>query len=231
MASVERDVRLLVLAASAGSADAWSYFGLGHAFVANMTGNTVILGLAVFQDHGDMLHPAIALGCYAAGAMLGSLFTGGVRPGTVWARAISWTLMLEAFLLLAAEAGWIGIQLRISHAPSLEMLLSTVALAIGIQSSTMVQLKIPGIVTTYITGTWTTMLGGLVRLARHDKQEGPTQEVELEKRLGMQAGVLSVYFLSVVLAGWLFRYKPLAAGVLPGGSILLVALHALIYND
>ena len=52
MASVERDVRLLILAASAGSADGWSYFGLGHAFVANMTGNTVLLGLAVFQLHG-----------------------------------------------------------------------------------------------------------------------------------------------------------------------------------
>ena len=55
MRSVERDVRLLILAASAGSADGWSYFGFGHAFVANMTGNTVLLGLAVFQNHGDVL--------------------------------------------------------------------------------------------------------------------------------------------------------------------------------
>ena len=196
MASVERDVRLLMLAASAGSADAWSYFGLGHAFVANMTGNTVILGLAVFQDHGDMLHPAIALGCYAAGAMLGSLFTGGVRPGTVWARAISWTLMLEALLLLAAEAGWMAIHLHINHSPSLEVLLGTLALAIGMQSGAMVQLKIPGIVTTYITGTWTTMLSGLVRLGRDEQQQ--TQETE--KRLAMQAAVLTAYFLSAVLA-------------------------------
>jgi uncharacterized membrane protein YoaK (UPF0700 family) len=227
MASVERDVRLLVLAASAGSADAWSYFGLGHAFVANMTGNTVILGLAVFQDHGDMLHPAIALGCYAAGAMLGSLFTGGVRPGTVWARAISWTLMLEALLLLAAEAGWIAIHLHINHSPSLELLLATLALAIGMQSGAMVQLKIPGIVTTYITGTWTTMLGGLVRLGRDEQQQ--TQETE--KRLAMQAAVLTAYFLSAVLAGWLFRHLPLAVGVLPGLSVLLVAVHGLIFND
>jgi uncharacterized membrane protein YoaK (UPF0700 family) len=227
MASVERDVRLLVLAASAGSADAWSYFGLGHAFVANMTGNTVILGLAVFQDHGDMLHPAIALGCYAAGAMLGSLLTGGVRPGKVWARAISWTLMLEALLLLTAEAGWIAIHLHISHSPSLELLLATLALAIGMQSGAMVQLKIPGIVTTYITGTWTTMLGGLVRLRG---QEQP-QTQETEKRLAMQAAVLTAYFLSAVLAGWLFRHQPLAVGVLPGLSVLLVAVHGLIFND
>ena len=226
MASVERDVRLLVLAASAGSADAWSYFGLGHAFVANMTGNTVILGLAVFQDHGDMLHPAIALGCYAAGAVIGSL-TGRVQPGAVWSKAISWTLMVEALLLLAAEAGWIAIHLHINSSPSLQLLLATVALAIGMQSGAMVQLKIPGIVTTYITGTWTTMLSGLVRLARHEQQ----QDLQLEERLLMQAGVLSVYFLSAVLTGWLFRYRPIAVGILPGLSVLLVAAHGLIYNE
>jgi uncharacterized membrane protein YoaK (UPF0700 family) len=229
MATFERDVRLLVLAASAGSADAWSYFGLGHAFVANMTGNTVILGLAVFQDHGDMLHPAIALGCYATGAMLGSLLTGSVRPGTVWSRAISWTLMLEALLLLAAEAGWIAIHLHMNHSPSLELLLATLALAIGMQSGAMVQLKIPGIVTTYITGTWTTMVTGLVRLGRHEQQT-PGQEIEVEKRLALQAVVLTAYFLSAVLAGWLFRHLPLAVGVLPGLSVLLVAVHGLIFN-
>jgi uncharacterized membrane protein YoaK (UPF0700 family) len=230
MASVERDVRLLMLAASAGSADGWSYFGFGHAFVANMTGNTVLLGLAVFQNHGDLLHPAISLGCYAAGAVIGSLLTGRIQPGAVWSKAISWTLMLEALLLLGAEAGWIAIQLHISSSPSLELLLGTVALAIGMQSGAMVQLKIPGIVTTYITGTWTTMLSGLVRLATHEQQQ-PEQEAELEKRLAMQAAVLSVYFLSAVLTGWLFRYRPIAVGILPGLSVLLVAVHGLIYND
>src|ERR1700678_3817784 len=107
MASVERAVRLLVLAASAGSADGWSYFGLGHAFVANMTGNTVLLGIAVFQNHGDLLHPAISLGCYGAGAVLGSFLNRNVRPGTCWSKTISWTLMLEGLLLASAEAGWI----------------------------------------------------------------------------------------------------------------------------
>jgi uncharacterized membrane protein YoaK (UPF0700 family) len=230
MASVVRDVRLLILAASAGSADAWSYFGFGHAFVANMTGNTVLLGLAVFQLHGDWLHPVISLGGYAVGTMFGSILTGKVQPGSVWSKAISWTLMLEALVLLAAEAGWIGIHLHMSHAPNLVLLLGIVALAIGMQSSAMVKLKIPGIVTTYITGTWTTMLSGLVRLAK-DEKEPPGQEVAFEKRLAMQAAVLSAYFLAAVLTGWLFRHLPLAVGVLPGASVLLVALHGLIYND
>jgi uncharacterized membrane protein YoaK (UPF0700 family) len=231
MASVERDLRLLMLAASAGSADGWSYFGFGHAFVANMTGNTVLLGLAVFQNHGDLLHPAISLGCYAAGAVIGSLLTGKIEPGTVWSKAISWTLMLEALLLLAAEAGWIAVHLHTPYSPNLGLLLAGVALAIGMQSAAMVQLKIPGIVTTYITGTWTTMLAGVVRLARHDQQQPPGQEIEFEKRLALQAAVLSAYFLSAVLTGWLFRHLPLAVGVLPGLSVLLVAVHGLIYND
>jgi uncharacterized membrane protein YoaK (UPF0700 family) len=225
--SVERDFRLLILAASAGSADGWSYFGFGHAFVANMTGNTVLLGLAVFQDHGNVLPLVISLGFYALGAMLGSVMTGSVRPDTVWSRAISRTLLLEAVLLLFAEAGWIAFHLRSGHARSLKVLLATVALAIGMQSGAMVQLKIPGIVTTYITGTWTTMVSGLVRLRGQEQQQ--TQETE--KGLAMQAAVLTAYFLSAVLAGWLFRHLPLAVGVLPGLSVLLVAVHGLIFND
>ncbi len=231
MRSVERDLRLLILAASAGSADGWSYFGLGHAFVANMTGNTVLLGLAVFQNHGDFLHPLIALGCYVVGAALGSLLTGSVRPDTVWSRAISRTLLLEALLLLAAEGGWIAVHLHASHAPSLDLLLATLALAIGMQSGAMVQLKLPGIVTTYITGTWTTLLSGLVHLARHEGPRAPEQNVAFQERLMTQAAVLSVYFISVVVTGWFFRHLPLAVGVLPGLSVLLVALHGLIYND
>ena len=222
MRSGERDLRLLILAATAGSADGWSYFGLGHAFVANMTGNTVLLGIAVFQNHGDMIHPGLSLGCYAAGAVIGSLLTADVPAGAVASKTISWTLLLEALLLLGAEAGWIAIQLHANHAPNLDLLLGTVALAIGMQSAAMLQVNILGIVTTYITGTWTTMLTGLARLARRGQPSG--QNPEREERLVMQAAVLSVYFLSAVLTGWLFRHLPLAVGALPGLSLLLVSI-------
>jgi uncharacterized membrane protein YoaK (UPF0700 family) len=195
-----------------------------------MTGNTVLLGIAVFQKHGDLLHPAISLGCYAAGAVIGSLMTSKVRPG-IWSKAISWTLMLEALLLLAAEAGWIAIHLQANHSPNLEVLLATIALAIGMQSAAMVRLKIPGIVTTYITGTWTTLLSGVASLATQQRRPTPQKELQLEERLWMQAGVLSVYLLSAVLTGWLFRYRPIAVGALPACSLLVVAIQGLIYNE
>lgn len=223
---MERDVRLLILAVTAGSADGWSYFGLGHAFVANMTGNTVLLGIAVFQNHGDLLHPAISLVCYAAGALIGSLLTGDLDADAEWPKAISWALVLEALLLLGAQAGWMAVQLHVRRSPNLHLLLGIIALAIGIQSGVMVQLKIPGIVTTYITGTWTTMLTGLVGLAKHRRPSG--QALQFEQRLLLQAAVLSVYFVAAVLTGWLFRYHAIAVGALPALSLLLVAAHGVL---
>ena len=107
---VERDVLLGVLAVSAGSADGWSFFGLGHAFVANMTGNTVFLGMSIFQKHGDPLHFLISLACYAAGVITGSLLTRNIQAESnsdLWPHAVSRTLLLEALLLVLAEAGWI----------------------------------------------------------------------------------------------------------------------------
>jgi uncharacterized membrane protein YoaK (UPF0700 family) len=215
MPSFERDLRLLILAASAGSADGWSYFGLGHAFVANMTGNTVLLGLAVFQINGDLLHPLTSLLGYFAGVMIGTLMAGNIPPGTVWSKKISWALLFEGTVLLAAEAGWIATHLHPSY-----LLLASVALAIGVQSGAMVQLKIPGIVTTYITGTWTTLLSSLVRLKKHEQQQ--------QERLLLQAAILSVYFFSAVLTGWLFRHLPMAVGALPATAVLSVAIFGLL---
>jgi uncharacterized membrane protein YoaK (UPF0700 family) len=219
----------MLLAASAGSADSWAYFGLGHAFVANMTGNTVLLGLTVFQNRDDLLHLVIALLCYSAGVMNGSLLARGVNADALWAKAVSWTLMLEAVLLVAAEAGWIAIHLHARHAPTPNELLGTLALAVGMQSAAMLQLKIPGIVTTYITGTWTTLLSGVARFAKDRRQREPAKNVEFDERLLMQGAVLAAYFLSAVLAGWLFRYHPLAVGALPAAATLVVALYGVLW--
>jgi uncharacterized membrane protein YoaK (UPF0700 family) len=48
-----RESMLLLLTLAAASVDAISYLGLGHVFTAMMTGNTVLLGLALAQ--GEVL--------------------------------------------------------------------------------------------------------------------------------------------------------------------------------
>ena len=232
MRAGERDVLLFVLAISAGSADAWSYLGLGHAFVANMTGNTVLLGIAVFQSHGDMLHPLIALICYVAGAAMASFLTRKAGSAPVWTKTVSRALLLEGVLMAGAEVGWVAIHFRTTSrtVAALEvhpdLILAFMAFAIGLQSGAILQLKIPGIVTTYITGTWTNLTNGLVRFATSGRPRVSPQKHQFEERLLLQAGVVAVYFLSAALAGWLFRYMPLGAGVLPAGSVLFAAVYS-----
>ncbi len=230
MTERERDLLLMILAASAGSADGWSFFGMGHAFVANMTGNTVLLGLAVFQVNGDAIHPLIALVFYAFGVALAAFLTRRVVQGSLWPKVVSRVLLFESVLLAATETGWIVLRGHVFPAGSpipsrMNLLLSIVAFAIGMQSGVMLQLKIPGIVTTYISGTWTRLVSGLVRLATREKHQPPGKKFEFEERLLMQAGILAVYLLSAVITGWLFRYFPEGVGALSASSVALVAIY------
>jgi uncharacterized membrane protein YoaK (UPF0700 family) len=228
----ERDVLLLLLAVAAGSADGWSYFGLGHAFVANMTGNTVLLGVAVFLQ-GDLLHPGISLIGYIAGAALAAFLTRKVREGSSWPRAVSYTLALESALLAAAAVAWALVGRHTAQpgsTPGLNLLLGCVALAIGIQSGAMLQLRIPGIVTTYITGTWTNLTSGLTRFLTRQQHRPRQEKIEYEERLIMQGGILCAYLLSAISTGLLFRYSRLTVGALPAISALLVAVYGITHR-
>lgn len=229
MRQAERDLMLVLLAVAAGSADSWSYFGLGHAFVANMTGNTVLLGIAVTL-HRDLLHPGISLGCYMVGAALAAFLTRNIHEVGGWPRAVSKTLVLESALLIAAAIGWAIVgrnAVEPGSRPDLNALLGCVAVAIGIQSGAMLQLKIPGVVTTYITGTWTTLTSSLTRFFATKRHEPRRQKVAYEERMLMQAGVLCAYLLSAIATGLLFLHARLAVGALPALSVLLVAVYGL----
>jgi uncharacterized membrane protein YoaK (UPF0700 family) len=221
----ERDLLLFLLALAAGSADGWSYFGLGHAFVANMTGNTVLIGMAVFQ-HTAPLTPAISLGCYAVGAALAALITRNICSRTIWPAAVSRTLLLETLLLTAAATGWVLLHRTglYSSAAARNLLLACVAAAIGMQSGALLQLKIPGIVTTYVTGTLTSLITGLARLLiRQPRRRSHTGQ--FEDRLLLQAGILATYLLAAVATGWICRYHPLAVGALPATAVLAAAAY------
>src|SRR2546422_4777341 len=77
-----RDVLLLLLTWAAGNADAISYLGLGHIFTAMMTGNTVLLGLAVGQGEAfAALRSILALGAFLAGVALGAIVVARGEPG------------------------------------------------------------------------------------------------------------------------------------------------------
>ena len=226
MRTTERDKLLLVLAITSGSADAWSFLGVGHAFVANMTGNTVLLGLGVSGARPDVLHPLIALIFYAVGVSIGSFLTRAVNQDSIWDKAVSRVLFLEALLLITSEAAWI----RVRPAPTLlttSATLACIAAAIGLQSGSMLSLKLPGIVTTYITGTWTLLMSGLVKM---DTRRARLREdkATFEARQMIQVVFLATYFLSALAAGCAFRFVPAIMGVITAIPILIAATYGAI---
>jgi len=223
MRTTERDTLLVVLAITSGSADAWSYVALGHAFVANMTGNTVLLGISVFDPSHEYLHPLIALICYATGVACGSLLTRKVKPEAIWAKQTSRVLFLEFFLLAAAEVAWISS--GAAPAPVFRCaILGCVAVGIGLQSGALLPLNLPGVITTYITGTWTMFVSGVALMSANGERL-PRDKTKFEERLLIQVIFLSVYFLSAVTAVFVFQYKPLISGVFTATPILLVAIY------
>ncbi|HZP46846.1 MAG TPA: YoaK family protein [Candidatus Binataceae bacterium] len=222
----QRDRLLMLLAITSGSADGWSYVGLGHAFVANMTGNTVLLGVTIFTPHHAFAPPLLALFGYILGVALGAVLTPDVAPGALWDRAVSIVLLLEAALLSLAAAGWMAAG-GTPHGVSRYCLLGVLAVAIGLQSGAMLALKLPGIVTTYITGTWTTLVSGLGMLMRPGARRLPRDQTAFEERLALQAVFLIVYFLAAIGTGLLLRHLRLAIGALCATPTLLVALYGL----
>ena len=72
---VRRDRILLALAFVAGCVDALSYLGLSRVFTANMTGNAVLLGLAIGQTQElQVAHSSAAIVGFVLGVVVAEFF-------------------------------------------------------------------------------------------------------------------------------------------------------------
>lgn len=149
-----RDPLLLALTAAAGWSDALSYAALGHVFTANMTGNLVLLGLALGRIEGTAVErSAVALAGFAAGALLGALVTRGPLRGP-WPPSVTAALGIEAAMLAAFAAVWLT-------GTAVDALIALSALGMGVQSAAIRRLDVPGVATTFVTGTITSLMAGL----------------------------------------------------------------------
>src|SRR3978361_303195 len=81
-------VLMLVLTFSTGIVDAVGYLGLDRVFTANMTGNVVILAMALTgADNLPIVGPIVALVGFVVGAMLAGLLLRGAPKG--WHRRVT----------------------------------------------------------------------------------------------------------------------------------------------
>ena len=133
-------------------------------FTANMTGNTVLLGLALMQaDHQEALRASRALvGFLGAGAVGAWMVEQGPAAG-LWPRTVTVALVLEWGVLWVLALGWLATGGEAATFAARALLIVLSALAMGVQSAAARRLAVSGIATTYITGTVTTLAAWLVR--------------------------------------------------------------------
>ena len=144
---------LLTLTAVTGLVDAVSYLRLGRVFVANMTGNVVFLGFSTDSHSG--LSPAASV-IAIAGFLLGAL-AGGRAAHALAARPGRW--LASAF---AGEAAILGVAAALTGTGVLPFAgsgrfatIAVLAMALGVQNSTVRHLGAADLTTTVLTLTLT----------------------------------------------------------------------------
>jgi uncharacterized membrane protein YoaK (UPF0700 family) len=226
-----RDSLVLLLVWAAGSVDAIGFFSLNHVFTANMTGNTVLLGLSLGQGRSlAALSNLVALAGFAAGVALGALIVEkGKQPGT-WDRHVTAALFLEAMMLAAFTVLWhLAPQGRQRGSEVLYVLIAFSALAMGIQSAAVRRLNLPGVATTYVTGTITSLFSGLAGLLRSARPQPAQKQTATEAgtwnpSARLQASVVITYGFSALASGYFQSRMPGLVAVAPLLAIAVVLL-------
>jgi uncharacterized membrane protein YoaK (UPF0700 family) len=186
---------LVGLTLSAGYVDAVAFFGLG-VFTANMTGNTVLLGGALAARALSNLRlpgeigialPLLSIATFILGALAASSVVRNEtrRPPVRSAAALA---CVVAFIAAA------GVLHRFAHAvtPSVALL----SAAMGIQSVVAVRAGVPGVSTTFVTGTLLTAVMDFEKAKRPYPAEGMTNAaIWACYLLGAMAGTFALYRL------------------------------------
>lgn len=157
-----RDLLLVALTFAAGSVDAIAFLAL-HVFTAVMTGNLVLLGVAMGQGAlRNALRGVVAVGAYGIGVVAGARFVAALPPDALWSRAATRALVVETGLQAIFLGGWILADAAPDGVAALA-LISISGIAMGLQAAT-TRAVAPGRSTTYLTGTLTGLLTELSAL-------------------------------------------------------------------
>jgi uncharacterized membrane protein YoaK (UPF0700 family) len=151
-------VRATILTIIAGIADAVGYITMGGVFAANMTGNTVLAGIAAAQrNYTDAWHHLAPLLAFFAGAMLSRLLLRLSHKPTVG-------LLVEAALL--AIVGFLTLDREVA--------VMIVAVAMGVQASAITHFAGSAVSTVVVTSTLARTADALLdRLWSGEKKQLP----------------------------------------------------------
>ncbi|MEK6224745.1 MAG: YoaK family protein [Chloroflexota bacterium] len=185
-----RDLLLIALTFAAGSVDAVALLRL-DVFTAVMTGNIVLLGLAIGQGaFGNALRSVVALVAYGIGVVVAARIVGAVAIETHWSPKVTRALAVEWVLQLAFLIGWLFTGAN-PDGVSAAALIAFSGLAMGIQAATARALA-PGMSTTYVTGTLTGLLSELSALGSVSGDRLRRASIVVALAFGAVAGALAL---------------------------------------
>ena len=165
LSAKEKAALALAITWVAGFVDAVGYLVLSHIYTANMSGNTVSVGLHLaLLDWGQVARKGWPVLMFVAGLMFCSLIhESGKRAGVLATSSITFALeaaMLAAFIPLSA-ASLHGGQLRVQSASLFYLIVALPALAMGLQNATISHVGALSLRTTHVTGSLTTLAEAL----------------------------------------------------------------------
>jgi len=157
----------LSLTGVGGFVDAVGYVALFQIFTANMSGNSVHVGIDLGRlDFSDLMRPACAISAYVTGVVLTRITVQAAARNEI-KRIASFTLATEALLLLlfarATPAMHLGEIVEL-HSPTYFLLVALLAFAMGVQTATLTHIGPLTIYTTFVTGTLTKFAESFTRV-------------------------------------------------------------------
>lgn len=153
---------IISLTVLTGATDAIAFTRLGGVFTSVMTGNMVLIGVAIGRGtYTTLARTALAILAYIGGSLAGGRTVGHPRDDDgPWPTAMTVALLVEVVLFGAFAVLWWTHLHDLSGSDESALLLLSAA-ALGLQSSTILRLGISGLSTTYLTGTLTTVMHSL----------------------------------------------------------------------
>jgi uncharacterized membrane protein YoaK (UPF0700 family) len=208
----------IALTFGSGAMDVASFTRLGDVFTSVMTGNIVLWGLAAASRSVSLAsHTAVSIAGYIAGVALGTWVEHGFKADHAEEKSrllsahVLWALLAELVLLAGFTGGWEATGGRPAGWEQF-CLLAVAAAAMGVQSSSVRDMGLADVSTTYLTGTLTGLVSSLASPGK-DTQHGV-------RRFGVLFGLLA----GALLSGLLVATAADAVPVLPLGALLLTLL-------
>jgi len=207
---------MLALTFSTGVIDAVGYLGLDKVFTGNMTGNVVILGMALVGGSGlPVVGPLLALVGFMAGAALGGRVLRSAGPG--WTGRTTVLFSLVALVMLATAVLLFAIEDEFSRPVGISIT-TVLGAAMGIQAATARFIAVKDVTTVVVTSTIT----GLAA----DSVLGSGKGGGSARRASAVILILAGAFAGAALLKWHLSGGLLLAGAITGVVTLLGATHA-----